>query len=378
MELEKRKSFLINLMYWTAMLLIAYFVFKYMLGLMMPFLFALIFSSILRPISRFLVKKLHFAQKPASVLVTILFFATIGFLFALLGVKLVSGIVDLFGMFPDMYQTIIAPGLTELMNTFEEFANRFDISLFGALNEMAPAIIDSLGKAVSSISGTVGAWATSFVLRMPRLLVTLIVTVIATFFMAADYDSISELLMRSLPGRAREVALNIKNSFVRVLSRYGRSYAIIMVMTFVEITIGMLILGYKNALIIGIIVAVFDIFPVLGTGMILGPWAVIELIQGEYLRAFGLIALYLVVTVIRQIMEPKIVGSHVGLHPLATIIAIFIGGNLFGVVGFFGLPISIAIIHSLSEEGVINIFRSSSDDGADGGTPAENPEARGG
>ena len=360
-ELERRKVFLINLLYWAAMLGITFLVFKYLLGFIMPFLMALLFSSMLRPAWRFLVKKLRFLEKPAPIIVTLLFFGTLGFLFVFIAVRIVSAVNDLFGMMPGIYQDTIAPGLTSLMSGLEEFAGRFDISLLDTFNELGPSIIDSLGDAVSAVSSAVGAWATALVMGTPRFLVSFIVMIIATFFMAADYERMSAFIFGHLPEKARKITIDVKNSFVRVLGRYGRSYAIIMVVTFVEVTLGMLILGYGNPLLIGLIVAVFDIFPVLGTGMILGPWAIIEFIRGEYLQALGLIIVYLFVTVVRQIMEPRIVGNHVGLHPLVTIMAIFIGGSLFGVVGFFGLPITIAILKSLSDEGVITIFRRAGD-----------------
>ena len=366
MELEKRKNFIINLLYWAALLLIAYLVFKYLLGLIMPFIWAFLFSSLLRPVSRFLVNKLHFPQKPASLLVTLLFFGVIVTLFILIGLRLVSAIVDLFGMLPWIYQTTIVPSLTNFMNALEEFFDTLNIPLLETINELGPTIIDSLGNIVSRVSGAVGAWATSLVVRTPRFLASLIVMIIATFFMSLDYDKMTSFVLCQLPKRAEKLLKDIKHSFVLVLLRYGSSYAIIFVITSVELSLGLLFLGINNAPVIALIIAVFDIFPILGTGTILGPWAAIELFRGEYHQALGLIILYVIVTVIRQVMEPRIVGSHVGLHPLITIMAIFIGGSLFGVVGFFGLPITVALLRSLMEGGTIKIFNRRGAEDSDG------------
>ena len=375
MELEKRKNFIINLLYWAAMLLIAYLVFKYLLGLIMPFIWAFLFSSLLRPVSRFLVNKLHFPQKPASLLVTLLFFGVIVTLFILIGLRLVSAIVDLFGMLPWIYQTTIVPSLTNFMNALEEFFDTLNIPLLETINELGPTIIDSLGNIVSRVSGAVGTWATSLVVRTPRFLASLIVMIIATFFMSLDYDKMTSFVLRQLPKRAEKLLKDIKHSFVLVLLRYGRSYAIIFVITSVELSLGLLFLGINNAPVIALIIAVFDIFPILGTGTILGPWAAIELFRGEYHQALGLIILYVIVTVIRQVMEPRIVGSHVGLHPLITIMSIFIGGSLFGVVGFFGLPITVALLRSLMDGGTIKIFNRRGAEDSDGDDAAADSDS---
>jgi Predicted permease len=213
------------------------------------------------------------------------------------------------------------------------------------------------------------------VVRPPRFLASLIVMIIATFFMSLDYDKMTSFVLRQLPKRAEKLLKDIKHSFVLVLLRYGRSYAIIFVITSVELSLGLLFLGINNAPVIALIIAVFDIFPILGTGTILGPWAAIELFRGEYHQALGLIILYVIVTVIRQVMEPRIVGSHVGLHPLITIMSIFIGGSLFGVVGFFGLPITVALLRSLMDGGTIKIFNRRGAEDSDGDDAAADSDS---
>ncbi len=110
-------------------------------------------------------------------------------------------------------------------------------------------------------------------------------------------------------------------------------------------------------MLIALAIAVFDIFPIVGAGMILGPWGILSILGGSVGKGIGLLLIYVVEIVVRQIIEPRIVGRQVGLHPLITLIAMFVGSKLFGGVGLLGLPITCAIIASLDETGVIHIIR---------------------
>ena len=132
-------------------------------------------------------------------------------------------------------------------------------------------------------------------------------------------------------------------------------------MTFLEIAVGLLIIGVKNAFGIAILIALFDILPVVGSGIVLLPWAIFTLFAGNLPTGIGLLVLYIVVIVVRQIMEPKIVGDRVGLHPLVTLLSMVLGTYLFGGIGLLGLPITVALLHALNKQGAIHLYKLSDD-----------------
>ena len=138
-----------------------------------------------------------------------------------------------------------------------------------------------------------------------------------------------------------------------------------MLITFAEMSIGLSVLkvigAYKSGyiFIIAIITAIVDILPVLGTGTVVIPWAVFSLINGSYGLGIGLIVIYACITVIRQIIEPKIVASNLGIPPIVSIMGMYIGLQLFGFIGIFIMPIVITVLKVLNDEGVIHIWRSS-------------------
>lgn len=137
-----------------------------------------------------------------------------------------------------------------------------------------------------------------------------------------------------------------------------RSYALIMSITFVELAVGLTLIGVKNSVLIAFVIAVFDILPVLGTGRDHDP------LDGDHRGdggipgwPSGLLVVYLVITVIRNIIEPKIVGSQIGLHPVVTLVSMFAGAQLFGVLGLFGFPIGLSLLGYLNDTDTIRIFK---------------------
>ena len=140
------------------------------------------------------------------------------------------------------------------------------------------------------------------------------------------------------------------------LLQYIRSYALILSITFAEIYLGLWILGVKRPFIIAMLIAVFDILPAVGTGGIIIPWGIIAIALGDFFLGIGLLALYLIVTVVRNTLEPKIVGEQVGLHPVATLMAMFLGSKIMGIVGLFGFPIALVILTKLNDSGKIKLF----------------------
>lgn len=357
MDLKDRRKFLVNIAFWVVILALFYLFFKYLIHLIMPFFLALVFAAIMRPLVRLMVNKLHLPSGFSGVVVSLLFYLIIGTLLALLTLRIVSGIGNVFTMVPALYQDTIEPGLEDLFDEVQAFAARYDMDLEETLESIGPQILSAAGNAVSSISGRVVGWVSSLVTKVPGFIVGLVITVVATFFMSADYDRITNVLMQLFPERAQTVLLDARRSLSKVVRQYGRSYALILSITFAELALGLLILRVKRFVLISLLIAILDIFPVLGTGTVLIPWAIIEFIQHDIGRGIGLLVVYAVITVVRQIIEPKIVGKHVGLHPLLTLICMFVGTSLFGVIGLFGLPILMAILLELHNAGSLRIFR---------------------
>ena len=349
---SKRRRFLINLLYWAAILAIVYLCFRYLLKLLMPFVIALLVAWLLRPICRWYRSKSFRGQVYTALVVAtvLLFYLIIGGLVTLILINVGADIAQRLTGLPALYTQTIEPGLRNLYASAEELVSRFDPTLEAVVNTAMPEVISSLGSTVTSFSVTAVTKLTGFAASIPNALLSAAICIISTIFMATTFDSIIRFLNENLPEKVTETAGYVVKSFRNVIMKYGVSYLIIMLMTFGEIAIGLLIIGKSHAILIAALIAVFDIFPIVGAGLILLPWTVITFIQGKVLQGIGMAILYVVVIVVRQIMEPRIVGRQVGLPPLVTLACMFLGTSLFGGIGLFGLPILAAIVTNLNDD----------------------------
>jgi sporulation integral membrane protein YtvI len=361
MKLESRRQFIINFLYFAIILGIVILLARYALGVLMLFLIALLISLLLKPAVAFLHDKLKLPRSIAGIMLVVLFYALVGFLVIVISVQLFSSAKEFFLILPSLYTNSIVPWLSRAFFSLQEFAGHLDPDAAAAYNVVAANVTTSIGEAVVTISKQVVSWVTSSTLKAPRFLLNVLIMVISTIFLTADFPKITAFIKRQLSERWRTLLRNARIQLGRTLWSYLRSYAIIMTITFLEIFLGLSIIGIDNAAGIAIAIAIFDILPVVGSGLVLLPWTIYTLISGNLATGIGLAILYVVVIVVRQIMEPKIIGDRVGLHPLVTLLAMVLGTYLFGGIGLFGLPITIALIHALNKQGAIHLYKMSDD-----------------
>ena len=372
MSTEKKKKFIVDVAYLALVLALGYLALKYALPLLMPFVLAFLIAYVLRRPIRFLSRVLHVPKGLVAVLLVVLTYGVIGLLLALAGIRITATITSLVQQIPSFYSRYILPELTELFIWLEELLSKLDPSLMSALQDLQSQLLNMLGQLVSSLSGLLlggVSLATAFATSLPGFLIRLLLMIISTFFIAIDYEKIVRFCLGCLHGNTRKVVLQIKAYVVGTLFVCIRSYALIMCITFVELSIGLTIIGVNRAILVALLIAIFDILPVLGTGGIMIPWVILSALGGELPRALALLVLYVIITVIRNIIEPRIVGAQIGLHPVLTLMSMFVGNHLFGIVGLFGLPILLSLLRYLNDTGTISLFPAS----ALGGSNAEKP-----
>lgn len=357
MEYENRKKFLVNFAYFALILAIAFLIVKYGLSLISPFIFAFIVAYIVRKPANFIATKLKIPYKIVAILLVLIFYLTIGVLLVVIGVKLFSTILDLVYKLPSIYYSYILPSLERGFNKIEDLILQLDPTYLESVNDIFNQTVRSLGQSISSISMKAVTFLSVKASSLPALFVRVLITLISTFFIASDYEKLSKFMFRQLKGKTKDVVLNIKDYIINTLFVVIRSYMLIMSLTFVELSIGLSILRIENAIFIAALVAMVDILPVLGTGTVMIPWALITAIQGDMVRAVSLLIIYLIITVIRNVVEPRFIGKQMGLHPIASLMCMFIGAKLFGAIGLFGLPITVSLLLHLMSNKTIKFFK---------------------
>ena len=358
---ERRRRFLINTAFFAVIVAIAYVLLKYALPVIMPFFIAFILSALLQPIISFLRKKTKLKQKSAASIVVVLFLCTVGVLIVCVLIKLVISVTDLLSAAPAYYTNTVQPALRNLIDYAEEFLHNFDSDISLDYNDFIPSLSDLIPSVNSIFSVT-----TNLLSTIPGFFITVLITIISTFFISADYNYLCRWMLVQLPSDVGHTVVEIKRYIKDILFKYIRSYALIMSITFLELSILLLIAGLINpnmfdsvpsTLLTALLIALFDLLPIVGTGSILVPWGIIRILLGDVVTGIMLVAIFLIITVVRNIIEPKIVGTQVGLHPIVTLMAMITGTALFGVMGLFIFPVTLALLKDLNDRGKIHIFK---------------------
>lgn len=386
---ELRRKRIINFLYFSIIIGLAYLFFKYCFWAVFPFILAFMIASAVQKPTSLITNKLKIKKSFVAVFFVIIIFLFAGGVISLVGVKLVDSAKSLFSFvaakltdFPSLVEDVkkwtlsvitVLPDRAEAAVT-ESMTGWFDTLRDKSAGEVASTIMDSTsggeGFSLSAFMTPLsGLWNT--VKGIPGFLVAIVISVLASCFMAADYDWIVGFIKNQLPENKRHKLSAAKRIVFTSLGKLVRSYALIICITGTEVFVGLNILSFLNIynsgniLTIAVVIAIFDILPVLGTGTFMIPWAAYSLITGKISLAVGLFVIYVIIYVIRQIIEPKIVGGTVGLPAVLTLMGMYIGSQLFGFIGIFLLPILMIIVKLLNDEGVIHLWKPTEPDNSE-------------
>lgn len=358
MTIEKMKHFLIKFAFFAVIFGVIICLVRFALPTLIPFLIALIVALLLKPLVNILYRKAHISKKVSAVLLVLLFYGTIGVLVVLLLLRLVDYGRELIGYLPDFFKNNLVPLLTSAAERLDELIGHFINSPDFSLTQHVRELISSVGSALTSFSSTIISAAGNVVISVPGVLLNVFITIVSTVFLAMDFDMIRHFCAKQLSQHHRETGRKIILHLKYVIRKYILSYALIMLITFAELWTGLLILRVPSAPVIAALIAIFDILPVVGSGTILIPWSVISIFAAETGQGIGLLIVWAVISIVRYIVEPKIVGNQVGMHPLLTLFAMLLGNFIFGGIGILLLPVSLALLQNLNQAGIIHLYKS--------------------
>ena len=365
---EKRWSFIVNVLYFLIFVGAFVLFMKYAFWMVFPFIVALCIAALLQKPLRLLTKN---KKAPKGIISAVLSLLVFGILFgaaALGGAKIVSAIMDFISYFTDRCSS-----LADVFDVIKNAYLSFDIAaqLPPAANDYVTNGIDTIrdyvlsGQIVTTITDNISkiiSPLSSVITTVPSFLAGLLISVVATCFMTATFDDIKDFVLRQF--NDIEKAKRAKQILVSSVGKMIKAYTIIICITTAELFIGLSLLkliGFtdtSHVLLISFLVALIDIVPVLGTGTVIVPWSIISFLSGRIGMGIGLLVIYATVSVIRQFIEPKLVAGQVGISPVITIMAMYIGIRVFGAIGIFILPFIVIIIKLLNDEGIIHIFNS--------------------
>jgi sporulation integral membrane protein YtvI len=352
---EGYKRVLVLFLYGAIGSVLLYGILRYLFPALLPFLIAFPAAVLLRRPTLKISRHTKIPRKVIAALLAILFVSLllcgIGFLIW----KLVNEIGD-FTRAVLGGENALLENLEIILSRIGDFSARLPFSggedgeaLRGAVTEtvlgMAKNAVSSLGTKLPEMAGKLAS-------AVPQALIFFVVTVLSAVYFCADYDRITAFFHRYLRGKAWDMTEKLRAAAGTTLKKVFRSYAILFLFTFSELLLGFVLLGEAYAFLLALITALVDSLPVFGTGSVLLPLALYRFFTGDSRTATGFLILYAAVTVIRQILEPKILGEGVGMHPLLMLISMYAGLKLFGIFGMILIPILAMIAKN-----IIPLFR---------------------
>ncbi|WP_058485835.1 sporulation integral membrane protein YtvI [Defluviitalea phaphyphila] len=330
-----------------------YLFFKYVFSYVAPFVFAWILSSLIEPLVRWFNKKCKLSRGISSILSILIVLIFIGSGLVMIIIKIIQEAQGFLRDFPKYYYNFI--------NTIENIRDKAEGLIFGLPIQVQGILkngLDSILNIFPTVLGPgVGKGSINFVIALPNALFVSIVTIIATFFMSKDREKIYAFIERQMPKSWIRKIDMIRRDLFGALLGYVRTQFILMIFVSTISIIGLIILGFKYALLIGIIIGIVDAFPILGSGTILIPWAIYHGINRNIYEALGLLIIYGIVVLFRQMLEPKVLGSQIGVYPLVTLMGMYIGIKIFGFIGIIIGPIFIIFLKTMQKLGIIHQWK---------------------
>jgi len=340
----KEKRLLVLIVYIILGAGLAFLFFRYLFEPLLPFFIAWATALFLRPMIMGVHRVTRIPSKFLGVFFSLLFICA-----AISGLALLCGTAatELRGLLGTVGEN--ADSVLEDVFGFFDRIREYLPGFLGDGNErtavvLRQAIGDVIDNGVKSMTDKIPAKAFEMVSALPGMLFFSVVLIIATVYLCADLSSFNSFVSSIIPPKTYSMLRRIKNGIIDTAVTFLRGYFIIMLITFVELSVGFLILKISYPFIIAAAIAFVDLLPILGTGSVLIPWAIILFIQGNYGAGIGMLVLYTVVTVVRQIIEPKILGTSLGLPPVVVLISAYVGSQLFGLSGVLLLPMAVAAV----------------------------------
>ncbi len=315
--------------------------FKYLFGAILPFLLAYLIAFCLQP----LIKKKTGLSRRVTVIAAVTVIVSLLALLCVLAFRRVSKeLGELFTWVNDF--------LSRLRDD-PDFADRMVDGICDKLpfSGMRPALkrffsdVDGrltslLGVLAERLSGSVLPFLAGAAAFLPNALLSVAVVLLASYYFAVDFEAFNKGFLSLFPQSVSEKLSALQKNMGGVVGSFVRAYGLILFVTFSELFAAFLLLGYRYAFLLAVFISLVDVLPVLGTGTVLVPWAAFLLLTGSTADGIGLLIVYAVITVVRQVIEPKIVGKYIGLPPLAALASMYIGLKLLGFWGLFLSPLA--------------------------------------
>lgn len=349
---NRHLRFLLRLLYAALALAGLWLCVRFLLPWLLPFLLAWGLAALLEPAVGLLMRRLRLPRWGAAALCTAALAAALLGLLALALWRAWYELTRLVARLP-----VLLSGLPALADELEGWAYRFLVALPLPLQDAAREGLENLARQGAALPGrlsqALAEGAAGLAAALPSAALFLFTTLLAAYFTSAGRPSLRASLRRLMPGTWQERLGRVSGGLKTAFGGWLRAQGLLMLLTFGELALGFLLLRVEPALLLAGLTALVDALPVFGVGTVLLPWGAAALLLGDVRLGLGLLLLYGVVTLVRSLLEPRLVGKRVGLPPLAALACMYVGFRAFGVAGMVLAPLAGVLARQLWASGVL-------------------------
>lgn len=335
----------------AAVLLLVYAV-PPLLSLLLPFVLALLVAWLLNPMVRWLQRKLTISRKLISMVLVILLFCVIGGALFGLAWAAVQQVISLFRNWSSLTDAILSM-LDSVTRWLDGLGRLLPASLQFNADRLFNAVADWLRNLdISGWLADLAGRAPSLVSSVSSFAVSAVVFITASYFITGDYPRLRFLFTDRVPADTRAFGASVKRIFMEAFGGYLKSQLILSLGVAVILTVGFLVVGQPYGLVLALFLAILDFIPIIGAGTVMVPWAVIDLIAGQYIHAIQFAVIWGLIVLFRRFAEPKILGNQTGLSPILSLVGIYVGMRLGGVGGMILGPLLLLVCINLTKLGI--------------------------
>lgn len=311
----------------------------------MPFVVGWFIAYIASPVVNWLEKKIKLVKKLGSALIIIGVLTAVVFLFYMAGSRLWREIAVLMNDMPKMYEEL-EKGFGQIGDSTKGVFERLPLGVQDGWHAFTSNLDETAGDLIGKISEPTVTAAGNFAKKIPSVLIATIVTFISAYFFIAEREDVIRWSKHVMPDAIVKRMTMVMDNLKYAIGGYFKAQLKIMVVVFLLLLLGFLILGIHFNFLLAILIAFLDFLPFFGTGTALIPWALYKFMVGDYKMTAGLLVLYGITQLVRQLIQPKLVGDSMGMRPLVTLVFLYVGYRIGGVFGMiFAVPVGLIVIN---------------------------------
>lgn len=324
-----------------------------LLSLFMPFVLAFLLSWMLNPLIKWIQRHVGISRKILSFLLILVIFAGVGGLLAAFVYNIVAEIISL----ANNWQGILASAksaMDAMGAFFSDFLKLLPPEVGQWVGSLSTRFLEWLQAALPAMLSAAAAGATNVAMGVPSFAVALVVFIMGSYFISADYPRLRFMAAGRLSDSLRGFLGRVKEAAVAAFGGYVKAQLILAVGVFFILLVGFAIIGQPYGLLLAFLLAVLDFIPIVGAGTAMVPWAVVDLFTGNVRHAVELMVIWGVIALFRRVGEPKVVGDQTGLSPILSLVSIYVGMRLGGVWGMILGPVICMVAFNICGSGVLD------------------------